>query len=563
MKTKPIFVISLIMLCFFIWSLEATSAKYDPIVEQVQKRLRELGYDPGPVDGIMGRKTTEAIKSFQTDNSLLVTGELNDATLKKLGIVKDVEESPSAEPTPKLQKETPPKDPPKIKCSFYNCTVENGLTDELIERIKKHFAENKRADRLILKNGADADLTKLPVLTEGLIKLELRKSEDITDLTPLAALTNLERLEIGDLPALTDLTPIGDIQSLTYLKLRELGTPITLTPVAKLSNLQQLWIGPKVNFQSFDFLLPLDNLDTLSVYHSKPDPEGPSDIGTLAEKAKLKTLKFDGVNIKDISALIDSVELTTLRLSRAPIEDLSPITAFSKLKYLELSKVPVRELRPVGELTELKKLTLYYTEVTDLSPLASLKNSLEYLNLNGTTAKDMTPVGELAELTSIFLDETEFDDYSPLAKCTKLEFLQARGEKSGFGQLDVITSLPNLKRLWLDRNVKVQQWDALKTAANLEDFSAGKTSFSDLSLLANLNKLRDINIYECTVKNAESITKLPELKRLSVRGTKGIDDISIFKELPKIADLSVNYNKDQFPQEQIDALEKAKTDAKN
>ena len=52
----------------------------------VQKRLTELGYDPGPIDGIMGGKTRNAIISFQKDSGLPENGQIGDKTLNKLGI---------------------------------------------------------------------------------------------------------------------------------------------------------------------------------------------------------------------------------------------------------------------------------------------------------------------------------------------------------------------------------------------------------------------------------------------------------------------------------------------
>lgn len=85
MKTRWIFIISLVLLCCLSWSI-SVAAKSDPGIKQAQKRLRELGYDPGLVDGKMGKKSEEALKSFQQDNGLLVTGKLDRATKQRLGI---------------------------------------------------------------------------------------------------------------------------------------------------------------------------------------------------------------------------------------------------------------------------------------------------------------------------------------------------------------------------------------------------------------------------------------------------------------------------------------------
>jgi peptidoglycan hydrolase-like protein with peptidoglycan-binding domain len=55
-------------------------------VRQIQAVLRGEGHDPGPIDGVMGARTQEAIRSFQSAHNLERTGEANSETLEKLGI---------------------------------------------------------------------------------------------------------------------------------------------------------------------------------------------------------------------------------------------------------------------------------------------------------------------------------------------------------------------------------------------------------------------------------------------------------------------------------------------
>ena len=55
-------------------------------IKQAQQALKDKGYDPGAVDGVMGTRTKEAIKSFQNASSLPVTGTLDAATSQQLGI---------------------------------------------------------------------------------------------------------------------------------------------------------------------------------------------------------------------------------------------------------------------------------------------------------------------------------------------------------------------------------------------------------------------------------------------------------------------------------------------
>ncbi len=56
------------------------------VVEAVQGELARRGYYAGDMDGISGPATAEAIRRFQTDVRLRVTGEANQATLFALGL---------------------------------------------------------------------------------------------------------------------------------------------------------------------------------------------------------------------------------------------------------------------------------------------------------------------------------------------------------------------------------------------------------------------------------------------------------------------------------------------
>ena len=49
-----------------------------------QRMLKTLGYDPGPLDGILGQKTTAAVEHFQMDQGLPADGDPGPMTLEKL-----------------------------------------------------------------------------------------------------------------------------------------------------------------------------------------------------------------------------------------------------------------------------------------------------------------------------------------------------------------------------------------------------------------------------------------------------------------------------------------------
>lgn len=53
-------------------------------IRAVQEALAKAGFDPGPVDGKMGRRTTQALKEFQNRAGLKVDGKIGFNTLSKL-----------------------------------------------------------------------------------------------------------------------------------------------------------------------------------------------------------------------------------------------------------------------------------------------------------------------------------------------------------------------------------------------------------------------------------------------------------------------------------------------
>jgi endoglucanase len=71
-------------------------------VKAAQEALKEKGVDPGPVDGVMGPKTQQALREFQKKEGLKESGNLDTETMAKLGVQKTSgtdSSSPSASPS--------------------------------------------------------------------------------------------------------------------------------------------------------------------------------------------------------------------------------------------------------------------------------------------------------------------------------------------------------------------------------------------------------------------------------------------------------------------------------
>lgn len=55
-----------------------------PAVKELQSRLKELGFDPGIIDGIFGRSTAAAITAFQWNRKLFADSIADLQTLSAL-----------------------------------------------------------------------------------------------------------------------------------------------------------------------------------------------------------------------------------------------------------------------------------------------------------------------------------------------------------------------------------------------------------------------------------------------------------------------------------------------
>jgi len=86
-----------------------SSKAEDRNVRAAQQALCDQGFNPGPIDGRMGPRTSAALRDYQTKQGLTASGQLDDATMDKLG----VRSATSASPSTELQTTAPGAQKPK------------------------------------------------------------------------------------------------------------------------------------------------------------------------------------------------------------------------------------------------------------------------------------------------------------------------------------------------------------------------------------------------------------------------------------------------------------------
>ena len=85
-KSKLVMIYFLVT-AFFSYPAFDAFAGFSKELFNVQKQLKYLGYNPGPIDGIWGQKTQIALKHFQRDNNLSVNGKINENTRSLLNLL--------------------------------------------------------------------------------------------------------------------------------------------------------------------------------------------------------------------------------------------------------------------------------------------------------------------------------------------------------------------------------------------------------------------------------------------------------------------------------------------
>lgn len=95
-KYFSIFCVLILMLamCFGVFGQESNNVNaYAPSMAEIQSRLQEYGYYSGPINGLYDGPTVVAIKNFQADNGIYVSGAVGGVTARALGLYMSEQES--------------------------------------------------------------------------------------------------------------------------------------------------------------------------------------------------------------------------------------------------------------------------------------------------------------------------------------------------------------------------------------------------------------------------------------------------------------------------------------
>lgn len=343
--------------------------------------------------------------------------------------------------------------------------IEGGITDEFIGQLKEDEGLKAGKPLRLGKGITDDDLKKLPALADYVKAMEMDSCEDITDLTPLASLTGLEKLKMYRLKGVT-----------------------TLEPLAALVNMKDLEIR-QVEYPDIKFVSGMKQLESLVFFMQ---PKNFSDISPLEGLTSLKTLHFYSCPIEDISVLAGLTGLEDLSLYMTAVKDLEPIGGLTGLKRLSLYAVKAKDMTPVGNLTNLEYIWVYATDFDDYSPLAKLVNMVDF-NAGLSALDTLEYLVHMPKLKIVKLLNEDIHDFTPLAEMPQLEEVNLEGVK-GVVDLSVFKDHKKLVNLFV-RKCKLKNPEAITALPKLEwIILIDSEGVDDITIFKDMPKIKRISV---------------------------------------------------------------------
>jgi internalin A len=188
----------------------------------------------------------------------------------------------------------------------------------------------------------------------------------VTDLSPIANYTELERLSISDSKQTVDISVIANFKNLKTLSLQDTQV-LSLAPIAGLSKLEILNLSIDSNTglpgrKDFEALRNLKNLKQLDIRVAEP-------LGNqLKDLNNLQSLAIYGP-VRDVCSLKGLNKLTDLYLIKNGIQNISCLKDLKELVGITLDGNPIKSLAEMVPLPLLRNLNIGGTLIEDLSVL--------------------------------------------------------------------------------------------------------------------------------------------------------------------------------------------------
>ena len=358
--------------------------------------------------------------------------------------------------------------------------------------------------------------------------LKLAADADIT-VADMLDITSLHNLGIAGF--ITDLTGLEYATNLTLLIISHSGNSqlTDLTPLSGLVNLETLNLQGNVRISDISALSGLIELKDLRLFSNDI-----SDVSPLRDLVNLERLYLSENNISDVSPLAGLVKLEWLGLSSNDISDVSPLSGLVNLERLFLANNSIVDVSPLANLVGLERLFILGNPITDTSPLEYISAVLDIEVDRSVNMPDAVLAAKVRETLGLEAD-------TPITKPDLQNLTELRYELYD----ELLDDLPNY--LQLDSARAISDLTGLEHARNLTHLMCqgstgeGVPGITDITPLTGLVQLEELFLEANTISDFTPLAGLTNLRTLAL-DRNHISDISGLSGLTSLGILSLNAN---------------------
>jgi peptidoglycan hydrolase-like protein with peptidoglycan-binding domain len=141
--------------------------KYDPVVEEVQRQLLGAGYYRGLVDGVIGKRTRQAVEAYQRAEGLEVTGEPTTSLAEHIRYTREIAEASlftgtvGADPEAEARAQVRRVQTGLAELAYSPGEISGEMNSETHRAIKQFQHDRGLAETGDISDGLMAELTKL------------------------------------------------------------------------------------------------------------------------------------------------------------------------------------------------------------------------------------------------------------------------------------------------------------------------------------------------------------------------------------------------------------------
>lgn len=380
-----------------------------------------------------------------------------------------------------------------------------------------------------------------------------QKHENITNLSNIHKLNNLEQLILEKELKSEELNKISNLKNLKKLSIKvpveyslellsrmprlemlEIETINSVEKIQTLSNLKELKV--KTTAYNLEKLQNLEHLEKLDI-----------EILNTSNKEVLKFLQ--GMkHLKSLSITCNILEedLNIQYLNHIDADELEINTFIPDDKY----KATIKYLSSIENLTS---LNINADIIEDINFLKDM-NQLRYINIHGDKNQlDLKPLSYLSNLEKLHITDQNVDDLSFLRDKKKLKDLrigpkwyvsQNEAKNKQAKGINYLAKLENLEALRLI-DIGLSNIDWIKSLKDLKYVNLAHNNIEDVEALSYLNNIEELDLSFNDISNVQPIltpNSNMNLKVLSLAGNK-LQSIKFSKRLPSLKVLSLYSNR--------------------